>query len=64
MSASHRLRSVNSIAPTTKAERSVREIGFLPFAAFKDGFIPMEGLRGAKLSLDDIEHRILRKEIG
>lgn len=44
--------------------RSVREIGFLPFAAFKDGFIPMEGLRGAKLSLDDIEHRILRKEIG
>lgn len=43
---------------------SVREIGLLPFAAFKDDFIPMQRLRGAKLSLDDIEHRILRKEIG
>lgn len=43
---------------------SVREIGLLPFAAFKDDFIPMQRLRGGKLSLDDIEHRILRKEIG
>lgn len=43
---------------------SVRSIGLLPFAAFKDSFIPMERLRGSKLSLDDIEHRILRKELG
>ena len=39
---------------------SVRSIGLLPFAAFKDSFIPMERLRGSKLSLDDIEHTILR----
>ncbi len=43
---------------------SVRSIGILPFAAFKDPFIPMDPLRGAKLSLDDVEHQILRKEIG
>ena len=43
---------------------SVREIGLLPFAAFKDDVIPLERLRGGKLSLDDVEHRILRKEIG
>ncbi len=43
---------------------SVREIGLLPFAAFKDHFIPLEKLRGEKLSLDDVENRILRKEIG
>ncbi len=43
---------------------SVRSIGILPFAAFKEPFIPMEPLRGAKLSLDDVEHQILRREIG
>ena len=43
---------------------SIREIGFLPSAAFRTDFIPMEKLRGATLSLDDIEHEILRKEIG
>jgi hypothetical protein len=42
--------------------RSIRSIGLLPMAAFRDAFIPLESLRGAKLSLNDIEHQILRKE--
>ncbi|RMG14377.1 MAG: DUF547 domain-containing protein [Deltaproteobacteria bacterium] len=41
---------------------SIREIGLLPGAAFRMHFIPMQRLRGRTLSLDDIEHGILRKE--
>jgi hypothetical protein len=41
--------------------RSIRSIGFLPGAAFKRNFIPVERAAGRKLSLDDIEHRILRE---
>jgi hypothetical protein len=40
--------------------RSIRSIGFLPGSAFKRKFIPLERAAGRKLSLDDIEHRILR----
>jgi hypothetical protein len=43
--------------------RSIRSIGILPGAAFRDDFIPMDTLRGRKLSLDDIEHQILRREL-
>lgn len=46
---------------------SIRSIGFLPFAAFRERFIPLGLLRGeadARLSLDDVEHGILRKEFG
>jgi Protein of unknown function, DUF547 len=42
---------------------SIRSIGLLPGAAFRDRFIPMEALRGRKLSLDDVEHDILRREL-
>ena len=42
--------------------KSIRSIGLLPMAAFRERFIPLESLRGSKLSLDDIEHRILRRE--
>ena len=42
---------------------SVREIGILPFAAFRTDFIEMEKLRGDTLSLNDIEHEILRGEL-
>lgn len=41
--------------------RSIRSIGFLPGSAFKRKFIPLERAAGRKLSLDDIEHRILRE---
>lgn len=44
--------------------RSIRNIGFLPGAAFRMPFIPMQGLRGDDMSLDDIEHRVLRAEFG
>jgi len=40
--------------------RSIRNIGWLPGAAFRKQFIPMQGLRGEEMSLDDIEHRVLR----
>jgi hypothetical protein len=43
--------------------RSIRSIGLLPGAAFRKDFIPMEALRGRKLSLDDVEHQILRREL-
>ncbi len=42
--------------------KSIRSIGFLPMAAFREQFIPMQSLRGRKLSLNDLEHEILRKE--
>jgi len=41
---------------------SIRSIGFLPGAAFRESFIPLQSLRGEVLSLSDIEHEILRKE--
>ncbi|MGE0336395.1 MAG: DUF547 domain-containing protein [Gammaproteobacteria bacterium] len=42
--------------------RSIRKIGWLPGAAFRLPFIPMHGLRGGDITLDDIEHRVLRAE--
>ncbi|OGQ12248.1 MAG: hypothetical protein A2138_17125 [Deltaproteobacteria bacterium RBG_16_71_12] len=42
---------------------SIRSIGFLPGAAFRERFIPLHSLRDRPLSLDDIEHEILRKEL-
>ncbi len=39
---------------------SIREIGWLPGAAFREEFIPLPGLKGATVSLDDIEHGTLR----
>lgn len=39
---------------------SIRDIGWVPLAAFRRKFIPMEGLKGGTISLDDIEHRTLR----
>ncbi len=39
---------------------SIRRIGWLPGAAFRERFIPMTGLKGGTISLDDIEHRTLR----
>jgi hypothetical protein len=41
---------------------SVRRIGWLPGAAFRRRFIPMEGLRGGRISLDDVEHATLRAD--
>ena len=42
---------------------SIRSIGILPLAAFRQRFIPMRSIRGATPSLNDIEHEILRKEL-
>ncbi len=39
---------------------SIRTIGWLPGAAFREQFIPMEGLKGGAMSLDDIENGTLR----
>jgi len=39
---------------------SIRKIGWLPGAAFREQFIPMKGLKGGLISLDDIENRTLR----
>lgn len=41
---------------------SIRKIGLIPRAAFRQHFIRLERLRGRALSLNDIEHEILRKE--
>jgi len=43
--------------------KSIRSIGLLPGAAWRDAFIPLGHLVGkdAKLSLNDLEHEILRK---
>ena len=35
---------------------SIRRIGWLPGAAFRERFIPMPGLKGGNVSLDDIEN--------
>jgi hypothetical protein len=39
---------------------SIRKIGWLPGAAFREKFIPMRGLKGGTISLNDIEHDTLR----
>lgn len=39
---------------------SIRRIGWLPGAAFRERFIPMPGLKGGVISLNDIEHGTLR----
>jgi hypothetical protein len=41
---------------------SVRRIGWLPGAAFRRRFIPLPGLKGGAVSLDDIEHGTLRAD--
>jgi len=43
---------------------SIRKIGFLPGAAFRHRFIPMPGLKGEVISLNDIEHGTLRADFG
>lgn len=43
---------------------SIRSIGFLPGSAFRRRFIRMELHGGGRLSLDHVEHRILREELG
>ncbi len=42
--------------------KSIRKIGFLPGAAFRDRFIPMPGLKGENISLNDIENGTLRAD--
>ncbi len=39
---------------------SIRSIGWLPLAAFRERFIPMPGLRGGNVSLQEIENDVLR----
>jgi hypothetical protein len=39
---------------------SIRKIGWLPGAAFREKLLPMEGLKAATISLDDIENGTLR----
>jgi hypothetical protein len=41
---------------------SIRKIGFLPGAAFREAFIPLRAIDEEKVSLDDIEHGTLRKQ--
>jgi hypothetical protein len=41
---------------------SIRKIGWLPGAAFRRRFIPMPGLKGGDVSLDDVEHGTLRRD--
>lgn len=41
---------------------SIRKIGWLPAAAFRRQFIPMPGLKGATISLNNIEHDTLRAD--
>jgi hypothetical protein len=41
---------------------SIRSIGLFPLAAFRQKFIPMPGLKGATISLNDIEHDTLRAD--
>jgi len=43
--------------------RSIRDIGLLPLAAFRQKIVPMPGLRGATLSLNDVENDVLRGEL-
>lgn len=42
--------------------RSIRKIGFLPGAAFRHRFIPMPGLKGEAISLDNIENDTIRAD--
>jgi hypothetical protein len=39
---------------------SIRDIGWLPNAAFRQRFIPMPALRGGTIALDTIEHDVVR----
>jgi uncharacterized protein DUF547 len=39
---------------------SIRKIGWLPGSVFREKFIPLEGLKGGPISLDDIENGTLR----
>src|SRR5262245_3143089 len=39
---------------------SIRTIGWLPGAAFRQRFIPLQGLKGSTISLDEIENGTLR----
>lgn len=39
---------------------SIRAIGWLPLAAFRQRFIPMPDIKGGDISLNDIEHDTLR----
>ena len=41
---------------------SIRKIGLLPGAAFREEFIPIHSTGEQKISLNDIEHEILRKQ--
>lgn len=41
---------------------SIRKIGWLPGGAFRQTFIPMPGLKGGLVSLDDIENGTLRAD--
>jgi hypothetical protein len=41
---------------------SLRDLGWLPGAAFRRAFIPMDGLGRGTLSLDDVEHRTIRAD--
>ncbi|MBI2841419.1 MAG: DUF547 domain-containing protein [Acidobacteria bacterium] len=41
---------------------SIQSIGLLPGAAFRTSFIEMPAFRSDKISLNDIEHEILRKQ--
>lgn len=43
---------------------SIRSIGWLPGSAFRIRFIPMDRLEGKELSLDDIEHGVIRLRFG
>ncbi|MEE8409115.1 MAG: DUF547 domain-containing protein [Myxococcota bacterium] len=42
--------------------QSIRKIGTLPMAAFRDNFIPIDLGNGRMMALNDIEHEILRKK--
>ena len=42
---------------------SIRSIGLLPLAAFRERFIPMDGLKGGTISLNDIENDTLRSAL-
>ncbi len=44
--------------------RSIRSIGLFPGSAFKKKVIPFERVAGRRLSLDDVEHRVLRERFG
>lgn len=44
--------------------RSIRSIGHLPLAAFREHFIWMPEFQKDRMSLDQIEHEILRKQFG